>query len=91
MDAKDEALSVLHKMWVKLQILSSANPVDLGAFLVILTFMREFPPSLSQVDGGRGSGPDAMLCFSVTFLLMTVGTCASYCCHRKTKTKDTGI
>lgn len=48
MDAKEEALSLLNKMWVKLQNLPNANPVDLGAFFIILTFICEFPPSLLQ-------------------------------------------
>lgn len=43
MDAKEEALSLLNKMWVKLQNLPNANPMDLGAFFIILTFMCEFP------------------------------------------------
>lgn len=43
MDAKEEALGLLNKIWVKLQNLPNTNPFDLGAFFIILTFMCELP------------------------------------------------
>lgn len=39
MDAREETLNILNRIWVKLQGLPSANPVELGAFFVILTFI----------------------------------------------------
>lgn len=46
MDAKEEALSLLSKMWLKLQNLPSASSLDLAAFFIILTFMGEFGSGL---------------------------------------------
>ncbi|KAK5856504.1 hypothetical protein PBY51_008093 [Eleginops maclovinus] len=42
MDAREETLSILNKIWVKLQDLPNANPVELGAFFVILSFILVF-------------------------------------------------
>lgn len=39
MDAREEALGVLSKIWQKLQALPHADPVELGAFFIILTFI----------------------------------------------------
>lgn len=39
MDAKDETLNLLNKIWVKLQGLPNANPIELGAFFILLTFI----------------------------------------------------
>lgn len=92
MDAKEEALSLLNKMWVKLQNLPNADAVDLGAFFIILTFMCEFLLHCCRVPVWRGLG--SWRCvgfFSVMVLLMAVLTCVSCCCRRKTKMKDTGI
>lgn len=96
MDAKEEALSLANKIWVKLQNLADANPVDLGAFFIILTFMCEFSLHRYKVPvrGERGScSQHRVLFFQVTILLMVVLTCVSCCCSRrhKTKIKDTGI
>lgn len=42
MDAREETLNLLSKIWVKLQGLPNANPIDLGAFFILLTFIREY-------------------------------------------------
>lgn len=42
MDAGEEALSLLNKIWEKLQGLPDATPVELGAFFILLTFICEF-------------------------------------------------
>ncbi|KAJ8283863.1 hypothetical protein COCON_G00027130 [Conger conger] len=42
MDAKEEVLDLLHKVWTKLQGLPDANPMDLGAFLVLMLFIVTF-------------------------------------------------
>ncbi|KAA8584929.1 hypothetical protein FQN60_003623 [Etheostoma spectabile] len=39
MDARQETLNILNKIWVKLQGLPNAHPIELGAFFVILTFI----------------------------------------------------
>lgn len=44
MDAREETLNILNKIWVKLQGLPNAEPIELGAFFVILTFICESPP-----------------------------------------------
>lgn len=45
MDAKEEMLGLLSRLWVKLQDLPNASPVELGAFFILLTFICEFPIS----------------------------------------------
>lgn len=42
MDPGEEALSLLNKIWEKLQGLPDATPVELGAFFILLTFICEF-------------------------------------------------
>lgn len=42
MDAREEALGVLSKIWQKLQALPHADPLELGAFFIILTFICEY-------------------------------------------------
>lgn len=42
MDAREEALGHLSKIWQKLQALPHADPVELGAFFIILTFICEY-------------------------------------------------
>lgn len=42
MDAREEALGILSKIWQKLQALPHADPVELGAFFIILTFICEY-------------------------------------------------
>lgn len=42
MDAREQTLNILGRIWVKLQGLPNANPIELGAFFVLLTFIREF-------------------------------------------------
>lgn len=39
MDAKEETLNLLSRVWDKLQGLPNANPIELGAFFIILTFI----------------------------------------------------
>ncbi|RVE69314.1 hypothetical protein OJAV_G00076650 [Oryzias javanicus] len=39
MDAREETLGLLKTIWVKLRGLSSENPLDLGAFFIILAFI----------------------------------------------------
>lgn len=39
MDARQETLDLLNKIWVKLQGLPNATAVELGAFFVLLTFI----------------------------------------------------
>ncbi|CAN9505742.1 unnamed protein product [Ophioblennius macclurei] len=39
MDAKEETLNMLNKIWVKLQGLPNAHPIELGAFFILLTFI----------------------------------------------------
>lgn len=41
MDPAEETLNLLSRIWVKLQGLPNANPIDLGAFFVVLTFICE--------------------------------------------------
>lgn len=41
MDAREEMLNLLNRIWAKLQGLPKASPIDLGAFFVLLTFMCE--------------------------------------------------
>lgn len=41
MDARQETLDLLNKIWVKLQGLPNATAVELGAFFVLLTFICE--------------------------------------------------
>lgn len=46
MDAREEALGLLSKLWVKLQGLPNATPVELAAFFILLTFICKFPLSI---------------------------------------------
>lgn len=46
MDAREEALGLLSKLWVKLQGLPNATPVELAAFFILLTFICKFPFSI---------------------------------------------
>ncbi|KAG7281142.1 hypothetical protein CRUP_032845 [Coryphaenoides rupestris] len=39
MESGDMALGMLDKLWVKLQGLSSAEPIELGAFVILLAFI----------------------------------------------------
>lgn len=39
MDAREQTLNILDRIWVKLQGLPNANSLELGAFLVLLTFI----------------------------------------------------
>lgn len=39
MDAREETLNILNRIWLKLQGLPDATPVELGAFFVLLIFM----------------------------------------------------
>ncbi|KAG7243714.1 hypothetical protein INR49_011271 [Caranx melampygus] len=39
MDPKEETLNLLNRIWVKLQSLPKANPIEVGAFSILLTFI----------------------------------------------------
>lgn len=39
MDAREETLTILNRIWVKLQGLPNANPIELGGFFILLTFI----------------------------------------------------
>lgn len=71
MDAREQTLNLLGRIWVKLQGLPNANPIELGAFFVLLTFIREFfvdmfffPPH----------------CLFINKLVMTLFICCSPSC-----------
>ncbi|KAF4092690.1 hypothetical protein AMELA_G00023570 [Ameiurus melas] len=42
MDAKQEVLDILQKIWTKLQTLPEANSIDIGGFLILLLFVLTF-------------------------------------------------
>lgn len=42
MDVNEELLSVVNKMWTKLQDLPKASPLELGAFFVLILFVGQF-------------------------------------------------
>uniref|UniRef100_A0A3B4WI10 Small integral membrane protein 5 n=1 Tax=Seriola lalandi dorsalis TaxID=1841481 RepID=A0A3B4WI10_SERLL len=42
MDVREELLSVLDKLWTKLQGLPQASPLELGAFFVLILFVATF-------------------------------------------------
>ncbi|KAG7236437.1 hypothetical protein INR49_000912 [Caranx melampygus] len=42
MDTSEELLSVMNKMWTKLQDLPQASPLELGAFFVLILFVATF-------------------------------------------------
>lgn len=46
MDAREETLNLLNKLWAKLQNLPNATAVELGAFFILLSFICE---SLLQI------------------------------------------
>lgn len=85
MDAREQTLNILGRIWVKLQGLPNANPIELGAFFVLLTFIREFlvdmffPPHCLFINKLVMT---LFICCSptVVVLLITVVTCASFCC-----------
>ncbi len=41
MDAKEQTLNLLNRLWVKLQGLPNATPLEQGAFFILLTFICE--------------------------------------------------
>lgn len=42
MEVQEEVLDILQKVWIKLQSLPQATPLELGAFFVLLLFVGEF-------------------------------------------------
>ncbi|KAB5554024.1 hypothetical protein PHYPO_G00045340 [Pangasianodon hypophthalmus] len=42
MDAKQEVLDILQKIWIKLQTLPEANAIEKGGFLILLLFILTF-------------------------------------------------
>lgn len=39
MDAREEMLTLLQKLWAKLQDLPTASPLEMGAFAVLVIFI----------------------------------------------------
>lgn len=95
MDAREEALGILSKIWQKLQALPHADPVELGAFFIILTFICEcLIRALCQLTVVALSNANVSLPSShpVVVLLMAVVPCVSCCCHRRrARTKATDL
>uniref|UniRef100_A0A673Z7P6 Small integral membrane protein 5 n=1 Tax=Salmo trutta TaxID=8032 RepID=A0A673Z7P6_SALTR len=42
MDAREEMLTLLQKLWAKLQGLPTASPLEIGAFAVLIIFIVVF-------------------------------------------------
>ncbi|KAF7650664.1 hypothetical protein LDENG_00122510 [Lucifuga dentata] len=42
MEVREEVLDILDKVWTKLQGLPQANPLELGAFFVLILFVATF-------------------------------------------------
>lgn len=42
MEVREEVMDILQKVWAKLQGLPQANPLELGAFFVLLLFVASF-------------------------------------------------
>ncbi|XP_044193677.1 small integral membrane protein 5 [Thunnus albacares] len=42
MDMREEVLDILEKVWIKLQDLPQASPLELGAFFVLILFVATF-------------------------------------------------
>lgn len=64
MDAREETLSILNNIWVKLQGLPNATPIELGAFFVILTFICGSPLcNITRFSISFKSDPVLMLFF----------------------------
>lgn len=64
MDAREETLGLLSKIWFKLQSLPDASPVELGAFFVLLTFICESLLSIIthlSVFYKDGAAPDVFI------------------------------
>lgn len=93
MDAREEALGVLSKIWQKLQALPHADPVELGAFFIILTFICEyFIPALCLTLTVALSNIFPPSSRPVVVLLMAVVPCVSCCCRRRgARTKATDL
>lgn len=96
MDPKEETLNLLNRIWVKLQSLPKANPIEVGAFSILLTFICECP--LSVTDSLVLLKPElpSQYCWfalsAVVVLLMMVLTCLTCCCCcRKTRMKGPNI
>lgn len=63
MDAREQALNLLNRIWAKLQNLPNANPIDLGAFVILLTFMRESRMSSATNHGYSSRIDHDTVCF----------------------------
>lgn len=99
MDAKEQTLTLLNKLWVKLQGLPDANPIELGAFFILLTFICESQFSIITHFCVFFKGELFLMLFfgglfcspAVVVLLMIVLACLSCCCCRNTKMKGSNI
>jgi len=95
MDAREETLGLLNKIWLKLQGLPKAHPAELGAFLIILTFICESLCSNTFLVSFKSLLiVTVLMCSSsVMVLLMMALTCVSCCCCccRKTKMKGPNV
>ena len=41
MEVKEEVIDIFQKVWTKLQGLPQANPLELGAFFILILFVGE--------------------------------------------------
>lgn len=41
MEVREEVVDILEKVWTKLQGLPQANPLELGAFFILILFIGE--------------------------------------------------
>uniref|UniRef100_A0A8C7CI85 Uncharacterized protein n=1 Tax=Oncorhynchus kisutch TaxID=8019 RepID=A0A8C7CI85_ONCKI len=48
MDAREEMLTLLQKLWAKLQGLPTASPLEMGAFAVLVLFIGKLHLSLTH-------------------------------------------
>uniref|UniRef100_A0A673WYE7 Small integral membrane protein 5 n=1 Tax=Salmo trutta TaxID=8032 RepID=A0A673WYE7_SALTR len=48
MDAREEMLTLLQKLWAKLQDLPTASPLEMGAFAVLVIFIGILPNPLCE-------------------------------------------
>lgn len=44
MDVKQEIMHIIQKVWMKLQTLPQATPLEIGTFAVVILFMGQYKP-----------------------------------------------
>lgn len=44
MDMKQEIMNIIQKVWIKLQALPQATPLEIGTFAVVILFMGQYKP-----------------------------------------------